>query len=69
MSSGKEPSQFNDLASAFKWARDNFPNCSFSVREQVDGPTIVSVKGKDPAIRTVVYVRKGESEHGRKPNV
>ena len=60
---------FEDLKSAFEWAKKTYPGCSFSVKEQPDGPTIVSVKGKDPAIRTVVYVRKGESEHDRKPNV
>lgn len=49
---------FNDLDEAFQWARIHFPDCSFSVKQQEDGPTIVSIKGKDKAIRTVVYVRK-----------
>jgi hypothetical protein len=60
---------FEDLQSAFEWAKKTYPGCSFSVKQQPDGPTIVSVKGKDKAIRTVVYVRKGEPGNGGKPDV
>jgi hypothetical protein len=49
---------FEGLAEAIEWAKKNYPGCTFSVKEQPDGPTVVSVKGKDNAIRTVVYVRK-----------
>jgi hypothetical protein len=51
---------FKDLAEAMEWARKEFPGCSLSVREQADGPTIVSIKGKKDGkvIREVVYVRK-----------
>lgn len=55
---------FSDLKEAFDWAREHFPNCSFSVKEQKDGPTIVSVKGKDKAIRTVIYIKQAKSENG-----
>ena len=51
---------FRDLSEAFAWAKKNYPGCSFSVREQPDGPTIVSVKGEGGALRTVVYVAKGK---------
>lgn len=49
---------FKDLSTAMEWAKKRFPGCSFSVKEQVDGPTIISVKGSDGALRSVVYVKK-----------
>lgn len=51
---------FEDLESAMRWVRQNRPGCSFSVREQKDGPTIVSIKGQSggKTIREVLYVRK-----------
>jgi len=50
---------FESLEDAFMWAKVKYPGCSFSVKEQPDGPTIVSVKNKGTKeIRVVVYVRK-----------
>ena len=57
---------FEDMKSAIEWAKKNYPNCSFSVREQADGPTIVSVKGKNQSVSTVVYVKKGGQTDGGK---
>jgi hypothetical protein len=55
---------FDDLKAAFEWARKEYPGCSFSVKQQTDGPTIVSVKGQDGTTRTVVYVKKGAKSIG-----
>ena len=49
---------FKSLKEARKWALKNYPGCSFSVQEQKDGPTIISVKGKEGILRTVIYARK-----------
>ena len=49
---------FKDMHEAMSWARANYPGCSFSVKEQPDGPTIISVKGKDGALRTIIYVKR-----------
>lgn len=49
---------FQNLKKAMDWAKKQHPESSFKVKEQEDGPTIVSVKGKDKAIRTVIYVTK-----------
>lgn len=53
-------STFDDLNEAMNWAKKEYPGCSFSVREQSDGPTIISIKGKKDGkpIRTVVYARR-----------
>lgn len=56
---------FESLKEAFEWARKTYPNCSFSVREQEDGPTIISVKGReDNQIRTVIYARQSKEKDG-----
>ena len=56
---------FESLEPAIKWARENYPGCSFSVTEQKDGPTIISIKGKDDnQIRTVVYARQTKAKDG-----
>lgn len=50
---------FEDLAEAMRWAKDNFPGCSYSVKEQADGPTIISVKHKETKeLRSVIYVKQ-----------
>ena len=55
---------FADMLSAIRYARRAYPGCSFSVKEQPDGPTILSIRQrekKDEAltiIRAVVYIRK-----------
>mgnify|MGYP001052506605 CR=1 FL=1 len=49
---------FEDLKQAIELAKKDFPNCTFSVRQQADGPTIISVKGKDKKLRSVIYVRQ-----------
>lgn len=53
---------FENLKEAIKWAKKEYPGCSFSVKEQEDGPTIISIKGKkdNKEIRTVVYARREE---------
>lgn len=38
---------FESLEQAIKWARENYPECSFIVTEQKDEPTIVSIKGQE----------------------
>ena len=49
---------FESLEQAIKWAKENYPGCSFSVTEQEDGPAIISIKGRDDnQIRRVVYAR------------
>jgi len=54
---------FESMAECVRWAKETYPGCSFSVREQQDGPTMVSIKGKgDKAIRTVVYIRGGKGD-------
>ena len=60
---------FEDLKSAFEWAKKTYPGCSFSVRGQPDGPTIVSIKGRGQAFSAVVYVKKGVNPNDAKPNV
>jgi len=47
---------FEDMAKAVEWTKKNYPGCSFAVKEQQDGPTIVTVKGKDRVV--VIYVKK-----------
>ena len=56
---------FESLSQAIKWVKENYPGCSFSVTEQKDGPTVISVKGKDDnQIRTVVYARQSKAKAG-----
>jgi len=52
---------FENLTEAIKWVKKEYPGCSFSVKEQKDGPTIISIKGKDKILREVVYVRRRET--------
>ena len=56
---------FEDMASAIAYAKATYPGCSFSVKEQVDGPTIISVKGKDPTLRQVIYVKQTKGNDNR----
>ena len=51
--------KYKDLEKAIERAKKEYPGCSFSVKEQKDGPTIISVKGKDGELRKVIYIRKG----------
>lgn len=56
---------FENLSQAIKWVKENYPRCSFKVTEQRDGPTIISIKGKeDKQIRTVIYVRQTKAKAG-----
>lgn len=56
---------FEGLGRVIKWARENCPECSFSVTEQKDRPTIISIKGRDDnQIRTVVYARQSKVRAG-----
>ena len=57
---------FESLAEAIRWVKQNYPGCSFSVKEQKDGPTIISIAGKGKELRTVVYVLQTEKEVGEK---
>jgi hypothetical protein len=57
---------FDTLQEAFDWAKKQYGDkCSFSVRAQKDGPTIVSIKGKGGVLRQVVYVKKGNADAGK----
>ena len=53
---------FEDLKQAIELAKEQWPGCTFSVRQQKDGPTIISVKGKDKKIRSVIYVKQLQKE-------
>lgn len=56
---------FESLSQAIKWVKENYPGCSFSVTEQKDGPTIISIKGRDDnQVRTVVYARQTKAKAG-----
>ncbi len=56
---------FESLSQAIKWVKQNYLGCSFSVTEQKDGPTVISVKSKDDnQIRTVVYARQTKAKAG-----
>lgn len=49
---------FHDLQEAMAWAKTTYPDSSFTVKAQEDGPTIISVKGKGNELRAVIYVRQ-----------
>ncbi len=59
---------FEDLKEAVEWAKKAYPGCSFSVKEQEDGPTVVSIRqtvreeDRIKIIRAVVYVRKSRRD-------
>lgn len=57
-----------EIAKAIAHARKKYPGCSFSVKLQPDGPTIISVKGKDNELRKVIYIKQ-ENDAGGKNNV
>lgn len=62
-SNRRRESVFKDIKAAMDWAKEHYPKCSFSVKEQADGPTIISVKGKDDKqIRTVIYAKQKGAE-------
>ena len=55
---------FESMAEAVEFAKRAYPGCSFSVREQEDGPTIISIRQRVQEtdrleiVREVVYVRR-----------
>ena len=63
---------FEDLKSGIEFAKKSYPGCSFSVREQPDGPTIISIRQRVQTldglkiVRVVVYAKKGKAENGGK---
>jgi len=50
-----------NLTEAMEYAKKHYPDCSFRVKEQKDGPTILSIKGKDGELRKVIYITKGDN--------
>lgn len=58
----KRKEMFENLSEAIRWVRKNYPGCSYSVKEQPDGPTVVSIKHKGTKqLRTVIYARRRET--------